>query len=67
VDRKTGPRLQTGTGINPFNIAYRINIRPTQVRMTPGSLAVLRRYPAISHFKLSGGHLVVLKYNNKMK
>jgi hypothetical protein len=67
VDRKTGPRLQTGTGINPFNVAYRINVRPTQVQMALGSLAVLRRYPAISRFKLSKGHAIVFKYNIKMK
>ena len=67
MDRKTGPRIQTGTGINPFNTDYRINLRPLQVSMALGSLAVLRLYPAMSHFKLSRGHPLVFKYNTKMK
>ena len=66
MDRKTGLRLQTGTGVNPFNEAYRTNLRPTRMQMALGSLAVLRRYPAMSRFKLSRRRRVVFKYNIKM-
>ena len=53
MDRKTGPPLQKRTGNHPFNIAYRINLRPTEGSMALGCLAVLRCYPAISLFTIA--------------